>query len=303
MDSLNHLRPTPALIVAMTALVLALSGGAIAAKDKIQTADIAKGAVTTNKIADGAVTSRQIAGKTIKGNRIKDGGVKAEQIADGTITGAKIADGAISGAKLADGGISGAKLADGTITGAKVADGTITGAKVADDTLDDENMSDYEVIGDNALIRVTATDGATAAAARVAAPEIPLYQKGQLRIYGKCFRATGTDELFGVMYIATSAPGAILDSSPGDALQGGPTAADFLNPNTLEEDRELADETVTGTDTEFRLADDDAWRAFAPDGTSLAGVPSLAVKNGNLPGGNGVYGAGNVCLFGGAITG
>ncbi len=283
MDSLNHLRPTPALIVAMTALVLALSGGAIAAKDKIQTADIAKGAVTTNKIADGAVTSRQIAGKTIKGNRIKDGGVKAEQIADG----------AISGAKLADGGISGAKLADGTITG----------AKVADDTLDDENMSDYEVIGDNALIRVTATDGATAAAARVAAPEIPLYQKGQLRIYGKCFRATGTDELFGVMYIATSAPGAILDSSPGDALQGGPTAADFLNPNTLEEDRELADETVTGTDTEFRLADDDAWRAFAPDGTSLAGVPSLAVKNGNLPGGNGVYGAGNVCLFGGAITG
>ena len=35
----------------------------------------------------------------------------------------------------------------------------------------------------------------------------------------------------------------------------------------------------------------------AADGTSLIGLPAIAVKTGNLPGGNGPYGSGNVCLF------
>ena len=42
---------------------------------------------------------------------------------------------------------------------------------------------------------------------------------------------------------------------------------------------------------------------MAPDGTGLTGSFAVAIKNGNLAGGNGVYGDGNVCLFGGSAIG
>ena len=42
-------------------------------------------------------------------------------------------------------------------------------------------------------------------------------------------------------------------------------------------------------------------RVIGADGTGLTGTFAVAVKNGNLAGGNGVYGEGNVCLFGGAV--
>ena len=48
--------------------------------------------------------------------------------------------------------------------------------------------------------------------------------------------------------------------------------------------------------------DGDGWRAMAPDGTASPGF-AVAIKNGNLAGGNGVYGDGNVCLFGGSAIG
>jgi hypothetical protein len=41
---------------------------------------------------------------------------------------------------------------------------------------------------------------------------------------------------------------------------------------------------------------------MAPDGTAIRGDTQVAVKNGTLPGGDGVYGAGNICLFAGEQT-
>jgi len=40
----------------------------------------------------------------------------------------------------------------------------------------------------------------------------------------------------------------------------------------------------------------------APGGASLAGEVALYAKNGALPGGDGVYGAGDACLFSGSAT-
>ena len=41
---------------------------------------------------------------------------------------------------------------------------------------------------------------------------------------------------------------------------------------------------------------------MAPGGTVIRGELQIGVKNGNLPGGNGIYGDGNVCLFAGEMT-
>ncbi len=263
MKRLSKLRPSPALVVALAALVAATSGAALAlpGKNSVTKNDIKNGAVTTKKIAKGAVGSQQIKGKSIKGNRLKDKAVRTKQIADDAIT----------------------------------------SAQVGANALNTSDLADFKTLP---MTRVTATDGVDADAARTAAPRQELFKKGQLTVYAKCYRDTTADEVFAALYIETSAAGAIVDASGGDDLNGGPVAADFLNPNTAEVDRELATTAGVAADSaEFDEGDNDAWRAFAPDGTSLNGVYSLAAKNGDLAEGNGVYGAGNVCLFGGQISG
>jgi hypothetical protein len=259
MRNLKRLRPSPALLVAGVALVMAMSGAAIAlpGKGKVKSNDIAKGAVKSKAIAKGAIGSKQIKGKSIKGNRIKDKAIKAKQIAEATITNGKLAD------------------------------ATITGAKVAPDGLDSSNISDYKHAATGV---VSATDGVDEATARAAAPPQELFSKGPLSVYGKCYRDTTANETFAYVYAATTENGSLLDAD--DDLTGDP---DFLNANTAEVDREIENSvdalanSAETTEGEFM--------AMAPDGTKIVGQLGSAVKNGDLAGGNGIYGAGNVCLF------
>lgn len=69
--------------------------------------------------------------------------------------------------------------------------------------------------------RVTATAGATEAAARNAAPRVPLFRKGPLTVYGKCFRDNSMSEVHGEPYIATTVAGAIFEGDNGQK-EGGP---------------------------------------------------------------------------------
>lgn len=283
MSSFKSLRPTPALLIALTALVMAMSGAAIAlpGKGSVDASDLAKGSVTQKAIAKGAVGSKQIIGKSIKGNRLKDGAIKSDQLADGAVTDAKLADGAVTGAKLAA--------------------GAITAANVGDGTLSTKNLSNDFVISSDAgsFVKLTATDGANEAAARTAAPETTLMTKGDITISAKCFRDTGGDQTFAEMYVATSANGAVFNGTV-DALTGGNAATDFLNTDTDPTDRVLDSESATGNDANYNEGEDNI---LGPDGTSLIGQSTVGAKNGTLAGGNGVYGDGNVCVFGGEFAG
>lgn len=87
MERRPSLRPSPALVIAMLALFVAIGGGAYAASK------VGKNKVVTKSIKNGAVT----------GPKIKAGAVGGEQLADGAITGAKVADGSIGAADLAPG--------------------------------------------------------------------------------------------------------------------------------------------------------------------------------------------------------
>jgi hypothetical protein len=282
MSSLKALRPTPAMFVALIALVMAMSGAAVAlpGKNSVDSTDLAKGSVTTRAIEKGAVGSKQIDGKSIKGNRLKDGAVKADQLADGAVTDAK--------------------LADNAVIAAKIADGAVTAAKVGDGTLSTKNLSDDFVISSDAgsFVKLTATEGATAVAARAAAPETTLFTKGDITISAKCLQVTAGNTI-AEMYIATATNGAVFNGSSDD-LQGGPAATDFLNTDTDDVDRTIDDATAPANDAAYNEGE---LTALAPDGTSLIGQTSVGAKNGTLAGGNGVYGEGNVCVFGGEFAG
>lgn len=65
-------RPSPAMVVAILALILALTGSAYAAlgKDTVGSRQLKKKAVTTGKIADNAVNGRKVANQSLTGEDI-----------------------------------------------------------------------------------------------------------------------------------------------------------------------------------------------------------------------------------------
>lgn len=266
MQSMQRRRPSPSFVISFIALAVALGGTAWAAT-KIDTDDIKNRAVTTQKLDGGAVKAKKISSNAVKGNKIADNAVKTSDIAN---------------------------LA---VTAEKIADGTITGAKVADNSIGDGKLSDFEVIG-GSYILATATEGVDEATARAAAPEIPLFTKGQLTLYAKCYRDVATDTTFGTIYSRTAADGSIQEGE--DDLPGGNAATDFLNTFTLEDNRELDEENATGNDADISEAEG---ALASPDGTGLLVDTYIAAKNGTLAGGEGLYGAGNKCLFGGTVEG
>lgn len=77
-----RLRPSPAAVVAVVALVFAVSGVAVAlpGKNSVATKDIRKNAVTAAKIKNGAVT----------GAKLGDGAVATAKLGNDAVTGAKV---------------------------------------------------------------------------------------------------------------------------------------------------------------------------------------------------------------------
>jgi len=77
MRSVLRRRPSPALVVACTALLVALGGTAVAAvvalpDASVGTAQLADDAVVSAKVRDGSITSHDIANSTVLGTDIRD---------------------------------------------------------------------------------------------------------------------------------------------------------------------------------------------------------------------------------------
>ena len=89
--------PSPAMLVALLALFVALGGSAYAVKktaaapaNSVVTKSIRKGAVTRLKLADGAVGANQLLPGAVGAPQIVDGAIGTTEIADGAVTGAKV---------------------------------------------------------------------------------------------------------------------------------------------------------------------------------------------------------------------
>jgi hypothetical protein len=86
--------PSPALLIAMVALLAALSSTAIAlpGKNSVDKNDVAKDAIRAKQIKDATVGSAELA----------DGGVQTADLGDGAVGTAKITDASVNSAKIAD---------------------------------------------------------------------------------------------------------------------------------------------------------------------------------------------------------
>jgi hypothetical protein len=176
-----------------------------------------------------------------------------------------------------------AQLKKNAVSTIKIRNGAVTAVK----------LRDYRRIG--RVKRVVATDGADAETARAAAPRILLFRSAPFTIYAKCFSYGTVTEANA--YISTSRAGSIF-SSDEDYMYGNP----FLNPGTVESERELNAIDAGPDAAAFYGMHSTEVAAISPDGTSLEARLQLAAKRGILPGGNGLYGDGSVCLFSGDLT-
>jgi len=92
-------KPSPALVISLIALFVALGSGAYAAS-KIRTKDI----------KDEAVTGKKLAKNAVKSSKTKDGGLKGKDLKDETISESKIGKDAVSTGKIADDAVSKEKV-------------------------------------------------------------------------------------------------------------------------------------------------------------------------------------------------
>ncbi|MEZ5102360.1 MAG: hypothetical protein R3C15_21675 [Thermoleophilia bacterium] len=118
-------RPSPAMLVACAALLVALGGGAYAA------VELPRNAVTSRAIAPGAVRAGDLAAGSVGASRLRRAAATTGALARGAVTSTGLAVGAVGTAALADGAVTAAALAPGSVTGERVADGAIGDADLA----------------------------------------------------------------------------------------------------------------------------------------------------------------------------
>lgn len=93
----GRLRPSPAMLVAVVALVFAVTGAAVAlpGKGSVDKNDLAKKVVKTKTIKNGAVTGAKLKAGAVTGDKLADGAVGSGKIAAGAVTADKVAPGVL----------------------------------------------------------------------------------------------------------------------------------------------------------------------------------------------------------------
>jgi len=148
----------PATIIAVIALLVALSGAGYAAttigtsqikNNAVTTAKIKNNAVTTAKIKSNAVTTAKIKNNAVNASKLASGAVTAAKLANGAVTAAKLAGGAVGASALANGSVDAAKLGNGAVTTDKLGANAVTGAKIAGATITAANIAPGQVVKGN----------------------------------------------------------------------------------------------------------------------------------------------------------
>ena len=113
-------RPSPAMVVACFALLVALGGTSIAAVSQV-----ANNSVGANQLKSNAVTNPKVANNAIKAPELASNAVVAAKIASNAVGAAKIASNAVTGPKIAANAVTGEKVQDGSLAAADLASGAI----------------------------------------------------------------------------------------------------------------------------------------------------------------------------------
>jgi hypothetical protein len=138
-------RPSPAMVVSLIALFVAMSGSAIAlqGKNTVDTGDVKKNTLKSNDVKD----------NNLRGKDVKDGKLTGDDVEDGSLAGADVQDNSLEAADLAPNSVDSLEIADNAVNDAKIADNAVGSAEIADNAVGRSEIAAAgiggEEIGDN----------------------------------------------------------------------------------------------------------------------------------------------------------
>jgi hypothetical protein len=146
-------RPSPAMVVALIALFVALDGPATAAR-LIDGTSIKRNSITTGQIRNRTLGTQDLSARAVKSlqatprnavgpEQIRAKAVDAGKLADNAVGPGALAPRVVDGSKLADAAVGTAALAPASVTPSKIADGAIGTAAVADGGLQGTDVGDF----------------------------------------------------------------------------------------------------------------------------------------------------------------
>lgn len=227
------------------------------------------------------------------------GGASYAALGPNSVGSKQLKKNAVVTAKIKNNAITTAKVKNDSITGAKVKESSLgvvpnathaTQADSAGSAASAESFAGFKSIGVKKL-EPTASNPSLSAA-QAAATEVPLLDLGSITIYAKCF--TSGSGLYATHFIRTNANGAIFDSYY-DSAYGIPN---YLDTGTPEDQREIYYQS-SGPDSVGYPSNPEPTYVTTASGESWLIRTWVLSKQGNLPGGNGAYGPGNVCMYSG----
>ena len=134
---MRRFRPSPATVIALVALFVALGGPAWAKKKLlVGSSNIKRDAVTSRHVRDGSLSQRDLRASAVR---------FLQRTPDRAIRGSQIATGAITGDKLAPASVGSAAVADNTLTAADIAPGSLTAAVLGADSVGFDEIADGAV--------------------------------------------------------------------------------------------------------------------------------------------------------------
>jgi hypothetical protein len=128
-------RPSPAMVVSMIALFVALSGSAVAlqGRNSVDSGDIKKNAVRSTDIkSPNGVRSNDVKNETLKGVDIGVGQVASADITDQSVTGTDIENGSVGSADITDESLTPADLGANSVERSEIASAAVGADEVGD---------------------------------------------------------------------------------------------------------------------------------------------------------------------------
>ena len=226
-------------------------------------------------VATGFIDSREIKNNTIRTKDIRNNDVRGLDIRNSTVRGRDILSNTVRGVDVFEPSL-------GLVPRSNLA--TRANSAAAVDRL--KTAAPYQRVGASA-------SGGSAATARAAAAKVPLFSAGPFDVYGKCYTDTSGPTTHAETFISTRQSGAVFNSA-SDELSGDP----FLDAGIAETAAGITDASAGANSADVSgVGSAASFSAAAPDGTAITGIAAAAAKNGTPAGGDGIYGAGEACLF------
>jgi hypothetical protein len=155
--------PSPAMVVALIALFIAL-GGPAQAKRLIDGGSIRKGTITTKQIKNGSVAKADLSKAAVKSlTATPANSVRSQQIADGSVLAPDLGAASVGAAQLQPGAVMASKLAGDSVGGGSVANGSLQtvdiGSFTGSVTVDFDTFNDNQSRCQQATTQAAPTGG------------------------------------------------------------------------------------------------------------------------------------------------